>query len=450
MSLNKRSLRRDALPAEPLEDKLARLGRHIKTRRGANRRAAFDALATADGARAVAVVEGLAQEAKGKNQAELGGLLASTGIPHLVDACARGRFGDVDVHAWAPPDALARAVEGLPDALRRMAPAEVERRARALGLLPLRAPRSPAVERALLVMLDDARLPLPLRTRAAEAVARIAPAAVWARRDEEPVPWDLGVAAGLAARYVPVDGLDDARLEAALAALPPAARVERMATARLPRSLERFSAGAQLRLHTLLLDTPGADDEGRVAAAQLLARLGTPEARDAVLARPGVHLPSTVAVCESVHPEEARDVLGPLLRARADARDAVAASDVACAPGLVDDALAVLAEDPVGALSLLARMGGARARGEIVRIFEAVDVDDAGPLLAALTLVSLSPATRAAAARTDARAAVSRLAALAPGARPDRALRVKVLEALLPRARSLTADLRRALDGLDA
>src|ERR1043165_1082930 len=135
VSLNKRSLKRDAKPEPSLESQLVGHERALKSRRGAKRRAAFDGLRAHDEERAVKAVLALVKEATGKNRVELGALLVSTGAPRFVDDAVRGKYGDVLVYEHATIQTLTDQIERVPATLHTLQPAEVVRRVRALGLV---------------------------------------------------------------------------------------------------------------------------------------------------------------------------------------------------------------------------------------------------------------------------------------------------------------------------
>ncbi|HEY4220440.1 MAG TPA: hypothetical protein VGO62_03840, partial [Myxococcota bacterium] len=364
MSLNKRSLKKDPKPEPSLEDALRGHERALKSRRGKNRKTAFDALFSEDPDRAIAAVQTLAPAASGKNLAELGALLASTQRPALVDAAMKGKYGDVALHEVVRTVGINKAIADYTERMESLSVGEVVRRARALGLVPLvDNARSPEAERALALLIDDARLPIEVRREAALSALSVAPSAVWSRRFGDAVDAALALAAGLATRYIAPEAFDIDAFRAALSSLSPSERTARLQAARLPASANKFPDPKKIALLCAVLDDAGMDRASKDAAAAELARMTSDHAREALLARPTVHPASTVIACSGLAPAEAHAIMAPLLASSQAARDAAVASrSVAlCDAIFVDDGVALLLVDPLAAAALLARNKAPRA-----------------------------------------------------------------------------------------
>lgn len=383
-------------PEPPIEVLFKELEAKVRKTRGANRKRAFAALLDADEAKAIAVVEALADAAAGKVRTELGTLLASTGVRRLVEQAVRGRWGDVPVAAVTPPKLVDEQIGSFSRVLGRLPPATIEQQVRALGLVPLHqnVSRGAGTEVAgiLTKLVDDERLARALRVRAAEALAEVQPAAIWGRRERLPI--ELAVSAGLRAN-VAVPSLEEAtRFCVAVRALAPRERQRVRESALLPASALSLPADVRVLLLALVLDDSLAPAAVKDDAARALADMRTHEADDAVLARPDVSAAATVRVCERIAIEEAHAILRPLIAAREAARDALVRSPLAASPAFIDDAIALLVTDALAAGALLRRNGDARAHGELLAAVEAADAADASLLFAGAALPEITADVR--------------------------------------------------------
>jgi hypothetical protein len=409
---------------------MAELEEHLHGRRGKNRRVAFQQLRALDEKHAVHVVEEMVEAASGKNRAELGSFLVSTGEARFIERALKGRYGDLLVVEHAPAEALASTIDAFLDAIPTLPPEQAIKRARSLGLVPwdARARVAPLLGRALSALIDDERLPLELQRGAVTGLLHEEPALVWARRDHVDVVLpELAFVAGLRSGYAAPEALDDKTF---LALVPPGARrAELLRIAGLPSTSYRLAPAARVRVLAALADERSIDASDRDLAMKTIAQLNTPEAVEAVLGRPHVSIEATALVCERLSEHEAHEVFAPLLKESERARDLACNRGLARWPAFLDDAILLLNHDPLGATAMLARSRHPRAHDELLHVFETCALDaHAAQLFAGVEAAVVTPEVR----RAFADASLEQVVADAQGGR-DRALTVDVLTVLAER-----------------
>jgi hypothetical protein len=440
------------------EPELARLERNIRSFRGSNRASAYRDLARLDVERARHLLDALMAGADGRNLQDLGALAIATGEARVVDDVVRGRYGAVNVWEHAPehvPDAIERLRLALP---RITDVADVAHRLRALGVVPLQQAGRDAgrITAGLLAQVlddprfdpdragiddDSARRERALIDGICEALLEVDPGALWLRRER--ASEEQAQLCVLASDLVAPEQLDIERLFALLAKRTSAERAARLRVARLPRAAARFPMGMRIALLREVLHTPECAPADRAEAAQMLVATNHADAHAAILAEPEANVAATVTVCDRIDVDEAWSILAPLF-GRVDVRDALLATRLARTPVMLDATVALLHDDPLGAMALLVRSSAQRASDEIVRAFELCTLDDARLLLLGVTTFGVSGGNRAAVAGLPFERA------LANASGPHRARALLALRALLPRAGAHKAAVRATIDRLGA
>jgi hypothetical protein len=412
----------------------ARLVEALRAARPRDRAAAFAALAKVSRAAALATLRAIAELASGQNQRDLAGLLFNVGDDDDIDDVTDGVYGDVDASAF-DDDRVAAIVVRLLRVRHTLAPGTgVKRRLRRLGLVPCPAPvrlhRSRALGAAMrdlgAALVDDDNIDDDVRAVCVDALLALEPAVLWAKRAHVPV--DIAVAAAIGAGVLDKD--DVAAVDAfvdVVRTLSPALRRERLRAARLPASAHGLKPRSQVALLRLIVD----DDDfaaDHLIAVRALVAIGSAEAQQLVLRRPGADPEATVAIVAGYDFDEAFDVVAPLWARSRELRDRWLHTPHARHPRLLPHVVPLLVADPMGAMAFFARSDDTDAAAvEVAAAFGVVDDNDAALMLAGLCARELGPIAREAARRR------SFSAILHDAAHAPRALLVTALEVLLPR-----------------